>query len=118
MSLPYNRRAVLVFLASIGLALTLLIVALVIYDIVLYSGPEAGGATISWGMAVLGHDQPIIPFLWGLAVASVFWLGIALAVHFWWGVERPADVEEIARLRARVAELEAELRSEINGQGA
>ncbi len=106
MSLPYNRRAVLVFLGAIGLSLTLLIVALIGYDIVLFSGPGGGGATISWGMAVLGSRNPIVPFVCGLAVASVGWLGITLSVHFWWSVQRPADVEEIARLQARVAELE------------
>ena len=82
--------SLLVFVGGIAL----LVLAGVIYDV--FAALSGTNSTISWVMSIIGYRYPFVAFAWGLFV-GIF--GIGLAAHFWFGVMKPAEWDELQRLR-------------------
>jgi uncharacterized membrane protein (DUF106 family) len=94
-----QRFSLVVF---VGLMLAC-VAAVIVYDV--WAATSGQASTISWAMALWAASSPIVPFAWGFVVGAVIF---GLAAHFWTSMISPADFAEMARLRAEVAQLEAE----------
>jgi hypothetical protein len=99
-----NRR---VFGAFAGL-LTAFVLAIIGWDVWLYSRTGDGSETISWSVALLAASDPLVTHAFVLAVGLV--VGGLLVHFFHLRLPSPAEVAERERLRARVADLEAGIR--------